>query len=512
MRVFRRLAFLLVAVCALWAQGMHGQTPAFGGDAANLADLASRRQQILRALAPETVLVMWSAPPRVYSTDTNYEYRQESNLLYLTGLDQEDSTLVLIPGGTSGQALLFVRRADPFRELWFGHTLTPAEVTARTGITRVYPQTGTEVFDAFMDHLLSGEGYEQPALDAERDFGEFFDVLRAGRARVAILDRLAERPAGPAEEDDQSDAAPHRSWLKSMVERHPGLTSTSAGDILRRQRQLKTPYEQNVLTRAAEISADAHVEGMRATRPGRWEYEVEAAIEYVFLKNGAMSPGYPSIVASGPNSLVLHYLNSTRQMQSGELLLVDAAGNFQGLTPDITRTYPVSGRFSPAQRELYDLVLRAQEAGIAAAKPGGSPSDITAAVRGSFAEGLAALGLVERDGGTIPPAQVSMWFPHSPIHGIGVDVHDPLGRLDPGAAFVIEPGLYIRQNALDELPKTPENNALAQRLRPALEKFMNLGIRIEDSFLMTPNGPVMLSARAPRRAVDIERVVGREAR
>jgi Xaa-Pro aminopeptidase len=318
------------------------------------------------------------------------------------------------------------------------------------------------------------------------------------------MDRLS-RPPNPATEGPGDT---HIGWVRAMTTRFEGVTACSSADLLERQRRIKTPYEQRVLTRSVEISAEAHVEGMKATRPGRWEYEVQAAIEGWQLAHGQLSWGYPSIVASGPNATTLHYLKSTRQMRDGELLLVDAAGNFQDLTGDITRTYPVNGRYSAAQREIYELVLKAQEAGIGAARPGASPTLVTAAVRAVFAEGLTKLGLIDpsRD----VQMQVSLWFPHLPVHGIGVDVHDPLGDLDPGSAFVIEPGLYIRPDALDTRPSgsSGANAELARRLAPALEKYQNIGVRIEDSFLMTARGPQMLSGAAPRQIPDIERLVG----
>ena len=278
--------------------------------------------------------------------------------------------------------------------------------------------------------------------------------------------------------------------------------------VLTTQRQIKTPYEQSVLRRSVEISAEAHIEGMRAARPGRWEYEVESAIEATFMRNGALSWGYPSIVGSGPNATILHYLSSTRQMQDGDLLLVDAAGSFQGLTGDITRTYPVNGRFTADQRAIYDIVLRAQEAGIAAARPGGKVEDIVRAVRAVIGDGLQTLGFVTAASGAERDAEINLWFPHGPVHGIGMDVHDPLGPLDPGAAFVIEPGIYIRPDALDRYPKSSADPALVQRLTPLIERYRYIGVRVEDSFLMTPDGPAMLSGRAPRRIADIERIVG----
>lgn len=462
---------------------------------AYLADLAARRAGTMAALGPDTALVLWSAPARVYSTDTDYEYRQESNLLYLSGIDQQDTVMILVPGASGQKAFLFVRAANPVRELWEGHTLTPDEVTGQSGVTRVFPQETTEAFDAFVDRLLSSTA------TTTAEFGAFSSAMAEGKARLAILAPLDTR----ADTDDE----PHVRWAKVMAQRHPGVSLVSAGRVLDRQRQIKTAYEQGILRRSVEISAEAHIEGMKVARPGRWEYEVEAAIEYWFHRNGALSWGYPSIVGSGPNATTLHYEKSTRQMKPGELVLVDAAGNYQGLTGDITRTYPVSGKFSPDQRRLYELVLRAQEAGIAAARPGVEVSAITRAVRTVLGSGLLELGLVtDPRAAAGDSAQISLWFPHGPTHGIGMDVHEPLGLLEPGSAFVIEPGLYIRQDTLDRLAADPAQAGLARRIAPAVARYRDMGVRIEDSFLMTANGPDMLSRKAPRNVRDIERVVG----
>lgn len=488
-------AILVVALAVLAARPGYTQADVSTDAAARVADLAVRRNRVMAAIGPDTVLVLWSAPTRNYSRDIDYEYRQDSDLLYLSGVTEEQTVLVLVPGSTTRKAFLFARQADPFRELWYGHIPTPAELTARSGISAVFPQRGAEAFDAFISGLLGGEtsGTTLPEFDAIRA------AQQRGEAKLAI--------AYPLDIND-ADAAPHLAWAREQQRRYTGVTVVSASDLLMAERQIKTPYEQAVLRKSLAISSDAHVEGMRATRPGRWEYEIEAVIEAWFKSHGATSWGYPSIVASGPNALTLHYLDSTRQMLRGDLLLVDAAGSYEGLTGDITRTYPVGGKFSAEQRTIYDLVLRAQDAGIAAARPGRPVDDVTKAVRATFADGLLALGLISSDGPQ-PDAQVGLWFPHGPVHGIGLDVHEPVSMLDVGTAFVIEPGLYIRSDALDRLPATPENAALVARLAPAVARYRNIGVRIEDSFLMTPTGPVMLSARVPRRALDIEKLVGR---
>jgi Xaa-Pro aminopeptidase len=493
---------LLVVLAGFWPLNLAGQMPPYGGQAAYLADLAQRRARTMAGLGSDSALVLWSAPPRVYSADTDYEYRQDSNLLYLTGIDQQDTTLVLVPGAAVHRVLIFVRAADPFSELWNGHILAPQEVTATSGIADVFPQRGTEAFDACMQHLLGGTVW-RPADDAAPiDFGEFATAVRENRARLGILDTPDRLP-------DDATALAHVQWAQSAIERTGRVRLFSAASLINSERAIKTPYEQRVLRHSVEISAEAHVQGMKAARPGRWEYEVEAAIEYWFHRNGALSWGYPSIVASGPNATTLHYEKSTRQMQDGDLLLVDAAGDFQGLTGDITRTYPVNGRFTADQRALYEAVLRAQEAGMAAARPGSSALDITRAVRASFGADLLKLGLVTDPAAkTGASAQIDLWFPHGPTHGIGMDVHDPLGTLDPGAAFVIEPGLYIRQDTFDRLAADPAQADFVRALRPAFERFVGMGVRVEDSFLMTADGPEMLSKAAPRHVDAIERVVG----
>jgi Xaa-Pro aminopeptidase len=342
------------------------------------------------------------------------------------------------------------------------------------------------------------------------EFGAVSEAIARGSLRIGLGE-----PVPPAVGTGADVTALRRlvpastAWAMELRQRHPSVTLFHAADILNAQRQIKTPYEQRVLRQSVQIAAEAHVEGMKATRVGGWEYEVEAAIEGWFLRNGALSWGYPSIVASGPNATVLHYIKSTRQMRDGDLLLVDAGCTFQGLTGDITRTYPVNGKFSAEQRAVYEVVLKAQAAGLAAATPGTRPADIQAATRRSIAEGLLALGLItEATPGAAQNAQTALWFPHSVIHGIGVDVHDPLGQLDPGAAFVIEPGVYIRPEALAELPSTPEMATFVERVTPAVNRYRQIGVRIEDSFLMTEDGPALLSGKAPKDISTIERLVG----
>jgi Xaa-Pro aminopeptidase len=246
---------------------------------------------------------------------------------------------------------------------------------------------------------------------------------------------------------------------------------------------------------------------MRAAAAGKYEYEVEAAIEEVYLRNGAMSWGYPSIVGSGPNATTLHYQKSLRKMEPGDLLLVDAAANYQGLTGDITRTYPVDGTYSREQRDIYEIVFAAQQAGEKAARAGAQAREIQKACDEVVRAGLLQLGLITDPAGT----QFKTWATHGVSHWIGMDVHDvgiprPLGA---GMAFTIEPGIYIREAALDDLPKTAENLAFAEKVRPLVQKYKTIGVRIEDSYLLTDAGLERLSASVPRTIDEIEQFLKR---
>ena len=303
-------------------------------------DLAARRGKLMERLGPDTLAIFWSAPTRVYSGDVDYEYRQESNLLYLTGIDQPETILVLMPGNISRREILFIREADARREHWEGHSLTPAEATAQSGIQTVMT---ADRFDSFVAAMFS----KRAMGGATGEYERFFAALADGRARLSmLLEPQVSLTAAPG---------PTRQFGANLKERFFGFAVLDATPLLWELRQVKTPYEQGVMRKSVAISSEAHKAGMREAAPGKFEYEVEAAIEHVYLRSGAMSWGYPSIVGSGPNATILHYNKSNRRMERGDLLLVDAAANYEGYTGDITRTYPVSGTFTPASaRDLRD--------------------------------------------------------------------------------------------------------------------------------------------------------------
>jgi Xaa-Pro aminopeptidase len=482
--MFKHRFLMVLAAAAL----LSGPVPAAAGPLQD--DLKARRARAMEKLGPDAIAIFWSAPVRVYSHDVEYEYRQDSNMLYLSGVDQEDTVLVLMPGNESRREILFIREADARREHWQGHSLTPAEAAAQSGIDTVLT---LNQFEPFVAAMFSKRNRPDAAA-GPNEFQRFFQALSEGTAKLALmLEPQASLTAAPG---------PVTQFAARLRERFFGFNVVDATPTVHRLRQIKTAYEQDVLRRSVAISSDAHRAGMKAAAPGKFEYEVEAAIEEVYMRNGAMSWGYPSIVGSGPNATILHYSKSNRKMEPGDLLLVDAAGNYQGYTGDITRTYPIGGRFTRTQRDIYEIVFAAQEAGIKAARAGSTPADVQAACDEVLRAGLVKLGLVTAPTGQ----QFKIWSTHGVVHWIGMDVHDvgPRSPFEPGMAFVIEPGIYIRPSALDNLPKTPENLAFIEKVRPAVEKYKNLGVRIEDSFLLTERGLERLSERVPRTIDEIE--------
>ena len=445
-------------------------------------DLAARRARVMERLGPDAMLILWSAPTRTYSLDIDYEYRQDSNLYYLTALAQEDTVLVLLSGSPSPREFLFVKEKDPTKEHWYGRVVSTAEASASTGIRTVMT---TAQFDAFVDAALARHEASKVALLLDPP--------------PAPATGLAGAPA-PAE-----PSAPTRAteFARRLKDRFAAVHAVDATPILADLRTVKTPYERTLLVKGLDISSDAQKVGMRAARPGAYEYEVKAAIEGAYRGRGAVSWAYPSIVGSGPNATILHYPDSDRQMQAGDLLLVDAAANYQYMAGDITRTYPVSGRYTPAQKDIYAIVLQAQNEAMQIARPGSSLMAIHDKTVEVIKAGLLRLGLITDSSGD----QYKMWYTHSSTHYIGVDVHDVGDRnraLQAGMAFTIEPGIYIRQSALDALPHTPENQAVIARIQPAVNKYLNIGVRVEDSFLLDDSGLRRLSAAVPRTIDEIE--------
>lgn len=477
-----KLLLLVLAMLAL---------PAFGGELQD--DLTARRARLMEKLGPDALLIVRSGPHRVYSLDVEHEYRQDSNFYYLTGIEEPDCALVLMPGNSGRKQFLFIPPKDPKVEHWNGKRLSVEEAKAQSGVVDVHTEPG---LDSLVESLLSARPW-MPQRRAARpaDFDGFLKAVDRGAARLAVVLDQPLRLSG--------EVSPLLVWANEMRDRFPGVTVMNATRLVHELRQVKSTYERRMLTRSAEVSIEAHLAGMRAAKPGASEYEVKAAIEEVYRRRGALSPGYPSITGSGPNATILHYAKANRRMDSGDLMLVDAAANTGYYTVDITRTYPVNGKFSEAQKDIYRLVLEAQNEAMKVARAGARVYDVHRKTEEVIAAGLLRLGLITDASGE----QFRTWYTHGAVHYLGIDVHD-VGDSDvplaPGHAFVIEPGIYIRPDALETLPKTDENLAFIAKVQAAFEKYKGIGIRIEDSYILTDGGLEWLSKAAPRTVEEIE--------
>ena len=473
--------FLTLSFCSL---------PAVAGELQE--DLRARRARVMKQLGPQSMLVLWSSDLKTYSNDTEYEFRQDSNLYYLTAMEQDETILVLMPGNETRKEILFIKKKDPEREHWEGHIMSKKDATAHTGIETVYLADRS---DAFVSAMLTGRPFDVPLYRTSTEYSAFFEALADNRGRVALV--LTELP------DLEGELSYPLRFAQQIRERYFGLEVQNATDIIHKLRQIKTPHEQKLLRRSGAIASEGHLAGMRAAVSAQYEYEVEAVIEATYMRLGAYGSSYPAIVASGPNATILHYSTSRRKMEPGDLLLVDSAANYQYQTVDVTRTYPVSGTFDPLQEDIYRTVLAAQDAGMEAAVAGSTLDDVHLATVEVVKRGLLNLGLITDTSGD----QYRTWYTHGACHWIGMDVHDVGERdrpLEPGMAFVIEPGIYIREGALDHLPDDSENAAFIETVRPAYEKYKNIGVRIEDSFLLTDSGLERLSETVPRTIDAIE--------
>lgn len=421
---------------------------------------ASRRARLLEAIG-DGVAIVRTAAEAVRNRDSHYPYRFDSYFYYLTGFAEPEAALVVI-GGATPKSILLCRERDPEREIWDGF--------------RFGPQAAGEAFR--MD-----EAYAIGELDAR-----LVDWI-AGRERLYYA-------LG-------ADAA----WDKSILDTLNRLRAESRNGvrapaevrdirvILDEMRLIKDASELDTMRKAAQISAAAHRRAMLATRPGLHEYDIVAELNYEFLRGGAQAAAYTPIVAGGANACVLHYIENRARLGEGELLLIDAACELDGYASDITRTFPVSGKFSAAQREVYAIVLAAQHAAIEAVRPGASWQAAHDAALRVLAQGMIDLKLCEGDvDGVIESGAYKRFYMHRTGHWLGLDVHDAgeykrdgeWRSLSEGMVLTVEPGLYIR--AADDVPAA----------------LHDIGIRIEDDVAVTAQGNEILSAAAPKQIADIE--------
>jgi Xaa-Pro aminopeptidase len=412
---------------------------------------------------------------------------------YLTGFLESDAAFVMATRGGNVTSTLFVARPNARTALYNGERVTAESVSESIGLSARY----ADELPAFVDSLL-GTGLPLFSVgDFQSNEYSASDSLTVGRA-----------------------------FVRRVQSRRPGLRVPEINRLIDELRAKKSEAEVALLRTAVEISSRAHEAAMRAIRPGIRENEIQAVMEAEYRKLGADSPGYSSIVGSGPNSTVLHYPAGTREARSGEVVLMDVSAYYDGYTADITRTVPVDPTFSPEQREVYQIVLEAQKAAEAQIKPGVSGGLPTQAANVVLWAGLERLGLIESVDATFDPPpglcpgswsnpggscpQWYLYIYHGFFHGIGLDVHDPTHfgdvapyRYQTGDVFTIEPGIYVRENVFDGLPDTDRNRRLIARTGDATLKYRNLGVRVEDNYVLTPGGLVRLSD-APREIADIE--------
>ncbi len=437
-------------------------------------DYAARRARLAAQMQPGSVAVLPTAPEILRNGDSDYPYRHDSSFYYLTGFTEPESVLVLVAatGDKPARSILFCREKNVEREIWDGYRHGPEAARTAFGFDDAYP---ISELDTHMARILANA----PALYYALASNAALDVQVTG-------------------------------WIKAV--RAQGRTGTTAPDtfvnllpLLDEMRLIKDADEQALMLRAGEISGGAHERAMRAAKPGMFEYELEAELLYAFRKHGAQFPAYTPIVASGPNACILHYNVNDRKMQIGDLVLIDAGCELDGYASDITRTFPVNGRFTDAQRTLYELVLAAQDAAFQAIAPGRPYSAFHEAALRVLVQGMLDLGLISNhasvDDAIANKAHVPFYM-HGTGHWLGMDVHDvgayrdvtqadkPSRPLQEGMVVTVEPGIYVRP--ADGVP----------------ERFWHIGIRIEDDVVVTKDGYRLLTASAPKTVAEIEAVVG----
>ena len=447
-----------------------GAGPAAGGA---MAAFAARRARVLAHMPPGAVAVLGTAPEVARNGDSDYPYRHDSHFYYLTGYAEPESVVVLVAaraGGAAARAILFCRQKNVEREIWDGFRHGPDAARAAFGFDEAHP-----IED--LDDVITGLLADAPA-------------LYCALARNPALDAQIKLWLGNVRRMARTGVTPPASAVDLLP-------------LLDEMRLIKDDGERATMLRAATISAHAHARAMRASRAGMYEYEIEAELLYAFRRGGAQAPAYNSIVAAGANACVLHYSANNAQTRDGDLVLIDAGCELDGYASDITRTYPVNGRYTAPQKRLYELVLAAQSAALAAIAPGLPYSGAHEAALRVLSEGMLELGLLKKDvhGGVddvIANKHYMRFYMHGTGHWLGMDVHDvglyrdvntagkPSRALRDGMVLTVEPGIYVRP--ADDVPR----------------EYWNTGIRIEDDVLVTADGHAILSAAAPKTVAEIE--------
>jgi Xaa-Pro aminopeptidase len=529
----KRVAFALLAACASLAMlspagvsvGAKAERPVASNiritppapvfdDKERVAELLQRRERVAQSVGSQSLLVLFSTEPRVYANDVDYPYRQENNLYYLTNLKQKNATLVLLPSNTKVREILFLPRRNALAETWTGHMYSPEEAYQLSGVKEIWQASE---FDPFIKALRNRQPYrpnpenifmsDQPTtttLSNDHGFTSLFDAAAKGEAGLYML--------VPGQGDSREYKNEQR-FASEWASTATGYSIKNAWPIFTQSRLVKSPMELRIMQHAIDISIEAHQRAWAAAGNAKWEYEVDAEMTYTFKLRNADNWGYPDIVGCGPNATTLHYVESQGPVKSGELLLMDVGAEYDHYTADITRTFPVNGKFNPNQAALYQVVYDAQEAVARASKPGATLSDVSRAGTDVVKEGLLKLGLIT----DLNSSQHRLWFMHGTSHWLGMNVHDVGGgaRFVPGVVFTNEPGIYVRPDALDQMPggwKQEDWDKFKTAVRPAFEKYKGMGVRIEDDLLITADGVRWMSEALPRKISDIEDFIAKARR
>jgi Xaa-Pro aminopeptidase len=449
-----------------------------------VSEYAARRAALMETIDSGVVIAFGQVEP------VNHwpPFFQHPDFMYLTGFTEPDAALVMVKRNGTVTQMMFVPPRNPGSERYLG---------AKTGADELEQSIG--IPGRISDQLRS-------TVDSLAQTGLPFHIV-------------ADVQSGDGAESDSLTRG--KNFVSQVRQANPYLVMKPMDMAVFRLRAKKSLAELALLRRAVEITSRAHNEAMKAAGPGCGEWEVQALMEGIFRRMGGDRPGYGSIVASGPNALTLHYDADSRVMRNGELILIDAATSFDHYSADVTRTFPVNGRFSPAQKDIYQLVRDAQEAFVQAIKPGTTGQQASAAGRAIVASGLTRLGLIEGDTARFdgpswmfcPPAgcpQTGLYVYHGyGGHGIGLDVHDPAQYytntgFQVGDVFTVEPGLYFSESLINSLPDTPRNRQMLARIRPAFDKYKGIGVRIEDDYALTESGLEWMSKDSPREISEIE--------
>lgn len=434
----------------------------------NSAEYRQRREQLMAKIGSGTAIFR-SAPMAVMHNDVEYAYRQDSDFLYLTGFNEASAVAVFAPHHEEHKFVLFVQPKDPEKETWHGYRAGVEGAKEIYGADEAYPIN--ELDEKLPQYLEKAERIYYH-LGRDRVFNE--TLLKHWQRLMATYPK---RGIGPTAIED------------SNIILHP-------------MRLVKSETELALMRKAADISVEAHKHAMEFAKPGRYEYEIQAEIEHIFRLRGGNGPAYPSIVASGRNSCILHYIENNRQLQEGDLLLIDAGCAYDYYNADITRTFPVGGKFTPEQKTIYELVLEAQLQAIAEVKPGNPYSKVHETAVRVLVQGLMDLGLLSGDiEEIIKEEKYKPFYMHRTGHWLGLDVHDvgvyQYGEnpqlLQPGQVLTVEPGIYISPE-IKPVEGQPEID----------QKWRGIGIRIEDDVLVTVDGHQVLTAAVPKSVESLE--------